>query len=59
VNNFDLGYRDSLWARLEEKDAQIERLKALCARALAALEADQMSYGDYDNLVAELRTAAQ
>jgi hypothetical protein len=46
-------------AKLKDKDAEIKRLKALCARAAEALEADQMSYGDYDNLVAELRKVAQ
>jgi phage shock protein A len=27
VSNFDLGYRDPLWARLEEKDTEIAQLK--------------------------------
>jgi hypothetical protein len=27
MSDFDLGYRDPLWARLEEKDAEIDRLK--------------------------------
>jgi hypothetical protein len=27
MSDFDLGYRDALWARLEEKDAEIAQLK--------------------------------
>jgi hypothetical protein len=39
--------------------AEIKRLKSLIARAADALETDQMSYSDYDKLVADLREAAK
>jgi hypothetical protein len=66
VNNFDLGYRDPLWARLEDKDAEIKRLEALCARAADALSYQQKfihehccdGYPSAGELIAELRKAA-
>jgi hypothetical protein len=64
---------NQLWAtqqaKLEEKDAEIERLKALLARAAEALEAARgfdfiarevlEANGITENLIAKLRKAAE
>ena len=53
-----------LVAEIQDKDAEIERLKELCARAVKALEKYRVAYSIYGrddplHLIAELRKAAE
>jgi hypothetical protein len=61
VSDFDHGYRDPLWHKLDEKDAEIARLKEVVETLdieIGGLKEDFQSVAqDQDKLITELANA--